>query len=59
MKVKVVLLAVVLAGFELAALFIGTRLTRSVTGVVGQIYQATTHVERGDFSHRIPISSND
>lgn len=53
------LLAVVLALFELAALFIGTRLTRSVTGAVGQIYLATTHVNRGDFSHRIPIGSND
>lgn len=53
------LLAIVLAIFELAALFIGTRLTRSVTGAVGQIYLATTHVNRGDFSHRIPISSND
>ena len=53
------LLALVLAAFEIAALLIGTRLTTSVTGVVGQIYQATTHVERGDFSHRIPISSND
>jgi sigma-B regulation protein RsbU (phosphoserine phosphatase) len=51
--------AVVLAIFELAALFIGTRLTRTVTGAVGQIYLATTHVNRGDFSHRIPITSND
>jgi phosphoserine phosphatase RsbU/P len=52
-------LAIVLAAFELAALFIGTRLTRSVTGAVGQIYLATTHVNRGNFSHRIPIRSND
>ncbi len=53
------LLAIVLAAFELAALFIGTRLTRSVTAAVGEIYLATTHVNRGDFSHRIAISSND
>jgi sigma-B regulation protein RsbU (phosphoserine phosphatase) len=53
------LLAIVLAAFELIALFIGTRLTRSVTGAVGQIYLATTHVNRGDFSHRIPITSDD
>src|SRR5579864_1133267 len=51
--------AVVLALFELIALWIGTRLTRTVTGAVGQIYLATTHVNRGDFSHRIPITSND
>jgi phosphoserine phosphatase RsbU/P len=54
-----VLLAIVLALFELIALLIGTRLTRTVTGAVGQIYLATTHVNRGDFSHRIPITSND
>lgn len=53
------LLAVVLALFELAALVIGTRLTRSVTGAVGAIYRATTHINRGDFSHRIPITSSD
>ena len=53
------LLALVLAAFELAALFVGQRLMRSVTGAVGQIYLATTHVNRGDFSHRIPITSND
>jgi sigma-B regulation protein RsbU (phosphoserine phosphatase) len=53
------LLAIVLAAFELIALLIGTRLTHSVTGAVGQIYLATTHVNRGDFSHRIPITSND
>jgi phosphoserine phosphatase RsbU/P len=52
-------LAIVLAAFELIALWIGTRLTSSVTGAVGQIYLATTHVNRGDFSHRIPITSND
>jgi phosphoserine phosphatase RsbU/P len=53
------LLAIVLAAFELAALVIGTRLTSTVTGAVGQIYLATTHVNRGDFSHRIPITSSD
>src|SRR5579864_1023988 len=53
------LLAIVLAAFEAAALLIGGSLMRSVTGVVGQIYLATTHVNRGDFSHRIPITSND
>src|SRR5215469_8694465 len=54
-----VLLGLVLAAFELAALFVGERLMRSVSDAVGQIYLATTHVNRGDFSHRIPITSND
>ena len=44
---------------ELIALIIGTRMTRTVTGAVAQLYDATKHVDRGDFSHRIPVKSND
>jgi sigma-B regulation protein RsbU (phosphoserine phosphatase) len=50
---------VVLGIFVAIAIYIGTGLTRSVTGAVAQLYQATTHVNRGDFSHRISITSND
>ncbi|HJU12019.1 MAG TPA: HAMP domain-containing protein, partial [Candidatus Binataceae bacterium] len=41
------------------ALWIGTRLTRSITSAVGQLYRATTHINRADFSHRISVTSND
>jgi sigma-B regulation protein RsbU (phosphoserine phosphatase) len=51
--------ALVFAIIEVVALWIGTRLTRTVTGTVSNLYRATTHVNRGDFSHRIPITSND
>jgi phosphoserine phosphatase RsbU/P len=44
---------------ESAAWYIGTRLTRSVTRAVAELYRATTHINRGDFSHRIPIRSKD
>lgn len=44
---------------ELVALIIGTSLTRTVTGTVAQLYDATKHINRGDFSHRIPVKSND
>jgi phosphoserine phosphatase RsbU/P len=44
---------------ELAALIIGASLTRTVTGTVAQLYDATTHINRGDFKHRIPVKSND
>jgi len=44
---------------EIVALYIGNRLTRSITRAVGQLYQATTHIKRGDFSHRVPVKSND
>src|SRR5882757_8535189 len=51
--------ALVFAIIELLALFIGTRLTRSVTSAVAQLYEATKHINRGDFSHRIQVKSND
>ncbi|MGB7584416.1 MAG: SpoIIE family protein phosphatase [Terriglobales bacterium] len=44
---------------EMVALIIGARLTRTVTGTVAQLYDATTHINRGDFKHRIPVKSND
>jgi sigma-B regulation protein RsbU (phosphoserine phosphatase) len=44
---------------ELIALITGTRMTRTVTRAVAQLYDATRHVDRGDFSHRIPVTSND
>jgi phosphoserine phosphatase RsbU/P len=52
-------IAVVLAVIELLALVIGTSLTRSITGAVAQLYRATQHIDRGDFSHRIPVKSRD
>jgi sigma-B regulation protein RsbU (phosphoserine phosphatase) len=51
--------AIFFAVIEIVALWIGTHLTRTVTGAVAQIYGATQHINRGDFSHRIPIRSTD
>jgi sigma-B regulation protein RsbU (phosphoserine phosphatase) len=51
--------AIVFAIIELIALVIGTRLTRTVTGAVAQLYDATKHINRGDFSHRITVRSSD
>jgi len=44
---------------ELIALIIGTRMTRTVTRAVAQLDDATKHVDRGDFSHRIPVKADD
>jgi sigma-B regulation protein RsbU (phosphoserine phosphatase) len=52
-------IAIVFAIIELLALFIGTKLTRSITSAVGQLYEATKHVNRADFSHRIAVQSSD
>lgn len=59
--VEYILLAVGIffAVIELVALITGWRLTRTVTRAVAQLYDATQHVNRGDFSHRVPAQSKD
>jgi sigma-B regulation protein RsbU (phosphoserine phosphatase) len=60
--VEVILLALaIILGVILLplALLIGVRLTRTVTRAVAQLYDATKHINRGDFSHRIPVKSSD
>ncbi len=52
-------IAIIFGIIELLALFIGTRLTRSITFAVAQLYEATKHVNRADFSHRIQVKSSD
>ena len=52
-------IAIVFAIIELLALLVGTKLTRTITSAVGQLYEATKHVNRGDFSHRITVQSSD
>ncbi|MFY9674696.1 MAG: HAMP domain-containing protein, partial [Terriglobales bacterium] len=52
-------IAVIFAVIEILALWIGTKLTRSITSSVADIYGATTHINRGDFSHRIAVKSSD
>jgi sigma-B regulation protein RsbU (phosphoserine phosphatase) len=59
--VEYILLAILIffTVIVLVALIIGTRMTRTVTGAVAQLYDATRSVDRGDFSHRIPVKSTD
>ena len=52
-------IVIIFAIIELLALWIGTKLTRSITSSVADLYEATTHVNRADFSHRIAVKSND
>jgi sigma-B regulation protein RsbU (phosphoserine phosphatase) len=58
-EILLLVASIVFAIILAIALFMGSRLSRSITGVVAQMYLATTHINRGDFSHRIPITSND
>ncbi len=58
-EVLLVVVAGIFAIIELTALFIGTRLTRTITKAVAHLYDATKHINRGDFRHRIPVKSAD
>jgi sigma-B regulation protein RsbU (phosphoserine phosphatase) len=53
------IIAIIFGIIVLLALVVGTRLTRTVTGAIAQLYVATHHINRGDFSHRIPVKSKD
>jgi sigma-B regulation protein RsbU (phosphoserine phosphatase) len=44
---------------EIGSLWIGAKLTRSMTGAVHEIYQGTQHVKEGDFSYRIAVKGDD
>jgi phosphoserine phosphatase RsbU/P len=59
LEIILVVATTVLAVILAIALFIGSRLSGSITGAVAQLYLATTHVNRADFSHRIPVTSSD
>ncbi|MBZ5667619.1 MAG: PP2C family protein-serine/threonine phosphatase [Acidobacteriia bacterium] len=52
-------IAIVFVIIELLALLVGVKLTRSITSAVAQLYEATKHVNRADFSHRIAVQSSD
>ena len=44
---------------ELIALFIGMRLSRSITKSVSELYVATQHVNSGDLAYRIKVRTQD
>jgi sigma-B regulation protein RsbU (phosphoserine phosphatase) len=52
-------IAIVFGVIELIALYIGVRLTRSMTKSVAELYQATQYVNRGELTHQIQVRSND
>ncbi|HEU5401487.1 MAG TPA: SpoIIE family protein phosphatase [Terriglobales bacterium] len=54
-----VAVAILFALIELVALFIGVRLTRTMTASVANLYDATQHIETGQLSHRIQVTRED
>ena len=54
-----VTVAVMFLLVELASLFFGVRLSRTITSAVHELYAGTLHVKEGDFTYRIPVRGND
>ena len=52
-------IAIFFGVIEFVALYIGVRLSRSMTASVAELYRATEHVNRGDLSHRIQLRGRD
>jgi sigma-B regulation protein RsbU (phosphoserine phosphatase) len=52
-------LAIAFAIVVLIALLIGIRLMRTITYSVANLYKATQHINRGDFTHRIQVKEKD
>src|SRR6202034_4510038 len=44
---------------EITALITGVVLTRTITSSVGDLYEATLHVRRGDFTKRVRVRQRD
>lgn len=59
LNLALVSLAITFGLIVLVALLIGIRLTRTITYSVANLYEATQFINRGDFSHRIPIKQRD
>jgi sigma-B regulation protein RsbU (phosphoserine phosphatase) len=59
LKYFLLVIALLFGLFELIALFIGIRLSRSMTRAVAELYNATEHVNRGDLTHRIRVRGSD
>jgi len=54
-----VLAGIVFLALEMGALVTGVVLTRTITRAVGDLYDATLRVRRGDFSHRVRVHQHD
>jgi sigma-B regulation protein RsbU (phosphoserine phosphatase) len=55
----VLTIAILFGLMEMAALYIGIRISRSITLAVAELYDATQHVNQGDLTHRIQIQKRD
>ncbi len=55
----VVAIALLFLLVEIVATLLGAHLARRLTGAVKALYEGTRRITNGDFSHRIPVRTND
>ena len=53
------ILAALFLAIEVLAVFVGLVLARSITGSIHALSQATDHVRKGDFGHKVRVRSRD
>src|SRR5207302_5868021 len=58
-SVALVAFGILFAMIVIVSLLIGLRLTRTITLSVANLYEATQHINKGDFSHRIKVIERD
>ena len=59
LRIGMIVLCVLFAAIEALALWMATRLSRTVTASVTDLYEATQRIDRGDFRHRIGVERDD
>lgn len=58
-RLVLILAAVLFACLELLAIFLASRLSRTITRSVSDLYHATREVDQGRLNYRIPVSRQD
>jgi sigma-B regulation protein RsbU (phosphoserine phosphatase) len=59
LELALIAAGVIFLALEVAALITGIVLTRTITRAVGDLYEATLYVRRGDFAQRIRVHQRD
>lgn len=58
-RIALILTAIAFAILELLAIFLASRLSRTITRSVSDLYHATREVDQGRLNYRIPVSRQD
>ncbi|GAA3762312.1 PP2C family protein-serine/threonine phosphatase [Terriglobus aquaticus] len=58
-RIAFLIVCLLFAALEAFALYVGLRLSRSITGAVEDLYEATVAIDRGELQHRIAVNQDD